>query len=167
MKPGLLLSVLFICALTCFGQPSAPELARQYRRTHEHQILSEFVNLLRIPNVASDNDNIRRNATFILMMMNRRGLNARLLESNDPKAPPAIYGEWITPGATRTLVFYAHYDGQPTDARQWTGSHPWEPMFRSAPLESGGNTISIDHKAPVNPQWSYTPDPPPMIRPAL
>ncbi len=86
--------------------------------------------------------------------MNRRGLNPRLLEVNNPDAPPAIYGEWFTPGATRTLVLYAHYDGQPTDAKQWTGSRPWEPLLRSASLEAGGKTLPITAKTkPIDPEW--------------
>jgi acetylornithine deacetylase/succinyl-diaminopimelate desuccinylase-like protein len=56
-------------------------------------------------------------------------------------APPAIFGELVTPGARTTLLFYAHYDGQPTNPATWTGSEPWTPVFRSASLEKGGHTI--------------------------
>src|SRR5438128_10465171 len=77
-----------------FGQSSV----KDYRRAHERQILLEFTRLLAIPNVASDRDNIRRNAEFILEMMQRRGLNPRLLETATKETPPAVYGEWKTPG---------------------------------------------------------------------
>src|SRR5688500_3443469 len=80
---------------------------REYRRTHEHEILREFLELLAIPNVASDRENIRRNAAAIVTMMQRRKLQPRLLEAADPSAPPAVYGEWNTPGAARTLILYA------------------------------------------------------------
>jgi acetylornithine deacetylase/succinyl-diaminopimelate desuccinylase-like protein len=153
MKPALLLVVLFVFAIPCVAQDNAHELARQYRQTHEHQILDEFVRLLSIPNVASDTINIRKNAALILGMMSRRGLNPRLLEASDPKAPPAIYGEWSTPGATRTLVFYAHYDGQPTDAKHWTGSRPWQPVFRSSALEAGGKTVVPIKSGTISPEW--------------
>jgi acetylornithine deacetylase/succinyl-diaminopimelate desuccinylase-like protein len=153
MKPGLLLAVLLVWAIPSLAQPNVHEVTRRYRQTHEHKILNEFVQLLSIPNVASDTINIRKNATFILGMMSRRGLNPRLLEANDPAAPPAIYGEWSTPGATRTLVFYAHYDGQPTDEKQWTGSRPWQPMFRSSALQAGGKTVVLIKSGRVNPEW--------------
>src|SRR5882724_4280889 len=65
-----------------------------YRRAHERQILDEFTRLLAIPNVASDKDNIRRNAQFIFEMMQRRGLNPQLLEAKSKDTPPAVYGEW-------------------------------------------------------------------------
>jgi acetylornithine deacetylase/succinyl-diaminopimelate desuccinylase-like protein len=28
---------------------------------------------------------------------------------------PAVYGEVLVPGAKQTLIFYAHYDGQPVN----------------------------------------------------
>jgi len=127
---------------------------REYRRANERQILQEFLALLSIPNVASDRTNIRRNATLIAEMLRRRGFNPQLLETQEASAPPVVFGEWRVPGATRTIVLYAHYDGQPTDASQWTGSHPWEPTLRSAPLEAGGVKISsMDLAKEINPEW--------------
>jgi acetylornithine deacetylase/succinyl-diaminopimelate desuccinylase-like protein len=114
---------------------------RRYREANEHRILSEFTQLLAIPNVAADSAGIRRNAEFITSMMERRGLSPRLLRARDKLAPPLLYGEWRVPNATRTIVFYAHYDGQPTDPSTWTGSGPWKPVFRSGPLDRGGKII--------------------------
>jgi acetylornithine deacetylase/succinyl-diaminopimelate desuccinylase-like protein len=105
-----------------------------------------------IPNVASDSQNIRRNAQFILEMMQRRGLNPRLLETASKETPPAVYGEWKTPGATHAIVIYAHYDGQPTDPKQWTGTLPWQPVWRSAALESGGKIVELPDGA-IDPEW--------------
>lgn len=144
-------------ALTLFLAPY-PALAdgpvREYRRAHEHEILKEFMELLAIPNVADDRKNIRRNAAAILAMMERRKLKPRLLEASNPAAPPAVYGEWNTPGATRTLIFYAHYDGQPTDPLQWTGTLPWQPVLRTAALEAAGKILPAPKaKEPINPEW--------------
>lgn len=126
---------------------------REYRKANETRLLNEFVQLLSIPNVASDTPNIRKNADYLVAEMQKRGLKARLLEAANNKVPPVVYGEWMTPGATRTIIFYAHYDGQPTDPADWTGSKPWEPVLRTASLEKGGKTISfpkadekIDHE---------------------
>lgn len=127
---------------------------RDYRRAHERQILDEFTRLLAIPNVAADRENIRKNAQFILEMMQRRGLNPRLLETASKETPPAVFGEWKIPGATRSIVFYAHYDGQPTDPKQWAGTLPWQPVWRSAALESGGKIVELPaESAPINPEW--------------
>lgn len=135
-----LLVLLTLLPLPVFAQ-TTQETVRNYRRANEHQILKEYLELLAIPNVASDLPNIRKNAEYISQMMRQRGLEPRLLEATTPNAPPAVYAEWKVPNAQRTLLVYAHYDGQPTDPRQWTGTHPWQPVFRDAALESGGQIV--------------------------
>jgi len=146
------LPVAIIVALAC-STAFTQSPVRDYRRANERQILSEFTRLLAIPNVASDRENIRKNAQLIVEMMQRRGLNPQLLETATKQSPPAVYGEWKTPGATHAVVFYAHYDGQPTDPKQWTGTLPWQPTWRSAALESGGVIISPGDDQPINPEW--------------
>jgi acetylornithine deacetylase/succinyl-diaminopimelate desuccinylase-like protein len=148
------LSALAVTLLLVQSLVLAQGSVRDYRRAHEHEILREFMELLAIPNVASDRENIRRNAAAILNLMQHRKLAPRLLETTDPSVPPVVYGEWKTPGATRTLIFYAHYDGQPTDPKQWTGTLPWQPVLRSAPLEAGGKILSAPSaNESINPEW--------------
>jgi acetylornithine deacetylase/succinyl-diaminopimelate desuccinylase-like protein len=126
---------------------------RVYRRAHERQIIDEFTRLLAIPNIASDRENIRRNAQFILEMMERRGLNPRLLETRSKETPPAVYGEWKVAGATRSIILYAHYDGQPVDPKQWTASPPFQPTWRTAAMESGGQVVSLPATGEINSEW--------------
>jgi acetylornithine deacetylase/succinyl-diaminopimelate desuccinylase-like protein len=153
----LFLSFAVICvAASAAASQSAGRghAVREYVSAHRHEILREFMDLLAIPNVASDRQNIRRNASAIMEMMRRRGLSPRLLEARTAGAPPAVYGELRTPGASRTLVFYAHYDGQPTDPRQWTGTEPWRPVLRTAALEAGGELTPLPRPgAVINPEW--------------
>ncbi|HEU4464003.1 MAG TPA: M20/M25/M40 family metallo-hydrolase, partial [Gemmatimonadota bacterium] len=102
-------------------------------------------------NVASDGPNIRRNADFILAMLRRRGLEARLLEV--PGSSPAVYGELRSPGARKTVVLYAHYDGQPVSGSGWE-SGPWEPVLRDGALEAGGRPIAWPAAgARFDPEW--------------
>ena len=152
LKPLLLLLLLFVGALSVFGQTTQDKV-REYRRANERTILRDYVDFLSLPNVASDIQNIRKNAAHIMEMMKRRGLDPRLLEVEN--VPPAVYAEWKTPGAQRTLIFYAHYDGQPTDPKQWTGTLPWQPVFRTAAIEAGGQILPDAAKAdgPINPEW--------------
>src|SRR5207253_65573 len=74
----------------------------------------------------------------LIGMLRRRGIEARLLET--PGAPPAVYGDLPSPGARRTVVVYAHYDGQPVDPAQWK-SPPWTPVLLDKPLEQGGREL--------------------------
>ena len=150
IRPLLLLVLL---SVPVFAQ-TTQEKVREYRRANEHQILREYLDFLSLPNVASDTKNINRNAARIMEMMQQRGLTPRLLEGPTGDTPPAVYSEWKTPGAQRTLLFYAHYDGQPTDPKQWTNSLPWQPVFRTAALEAGGNIVPIPNAGTqIDPQW--------------
>src|SRR5689334_9524958 len=117
---------------------AARAAARKYREAHEADIAREFADLLAIPNVASDSVNIRRNTAAVIELLRRRGVSARALEGDG--GPPAVYGELRTPGAARTVVFYAHYDGQPVDPAQWTGA-PFTPVFRDGSLAAGAKVI--------------------------
>ena len=139
---------------TALAQTTTQTKVRQFRSANEHRIVREFLSLLAIPNVASDTPNVRKNAELIVEMMKQRGLNPRLLEAQSPNVPPVVYGEWKTPNASRTLVLYAHYDGQPTDPKQWTGTLPWEPVFRTAASEAGGQIVSLpgDNQS-INSEW--------------
>src|SRR5258706_10743392 len=111
----------FICGYFCALLVTLPMVTmaqssvRDYRRAHERQIIDEFTSLLAIPNIASDAPNIRRNSQFIFEMMQRRGLNPQVLEAKSKTTPPAVYGEWRVAGANHSVIFYAHYDGQPVD----------------------------------------------------
>ncbi len=127
---------------------------RDYRVANEHRILGEFVDLLAIPNVAADTPNIRRNAEALMAMMERRGLAPRLLEGGDPKVPPVVYGEWKVPGAKKTIVLYAHYDGQPTVAAKWAASPPWQPTLRTHAMEAGGTILPMPVAGEkIDPEW--------------
>lgn len=120
---------------------AARAAARVYREQHEGAILTEFAELLALPNLASDSVGIWRNANHLLTMLERRGFTNRQLLTV-PGGPPSVYGELSSPGATKTLVLYAHYDGQPVKAEDWT-SPPWQPVLRTAEPKEGGRVIPI------------------------
>jgi len=121
----LLRPVVALAALAAPAAANPPEWVAANRDA----LLAEYLELLAIPNIASNRADIRRNAGHIVAMMQRRGLSPRLLESEDGEAPPLVYGEWLVPGATRTLVLYAHYDGQPVTPSAWTVTQPFAPRI--------------------------------------
>ena len=141
-----------VIALACLAMPVATTAQsvetsalrnqiRAYSTARDAEIIRELSNFLAIPNLASDEANIRRNAAHLMRMMEARGISARLLES-PAGGPPAVFGELRTPGATRTIVLYAHYDGQPVDTARWTNP-PWQPTLRDKALDAGGAVIPI------------------------
>jgi len=125
----------------------AVEVARDWRVKHEQGIVDEFVELLAIPNVASDTENIRKNANHISGILKKRDFEVQLLELEG--SPPVVFAELPSPGATKTLMIYIHYDGQPVNATDWA-SDPWTPVLRDAPVEAGGKVIPLI--APFDPE---------------
>ena len=123
----VLASILFIPALIS-AQTTPKAAADQYRTGHEQQILQEFTSLLAIPNVADDKANIRRNADTLAQALEKRHVAAKLLEA--PGANPVVYGEIKTPGAKHTIVFYAHYNGQPVTPEDWETKAPFTPVTK-------------------------------------
>ena len=127
------------------------EVARTYREAHEVQIVRNYAEFLTYPNRARDVEDVTRAASYIRDRMIDAGVEARLLTIDG--APPLVYGEWIVPGATRTLGIYAHYDGQPVDPTNWTHP-PFEPVLYTASMEAGGRPrpLPADGEA-VDPEW--------------
>lgn len=150
------LSIFFLVALSTslFAQSQAVKVAQEYRDDNAHSILENYLEFLSIPNVASDIENIHKNAEWIMNAFEERGAEMELLTlPGQPDVPPVIYGELNTPGAERTLILYVHYDGQPADLKNWTHS-PWEPTLYSASMENGGEPIDFPQADErINPEW--------------
>jgi acetylornithine deacetylase/succinyl-diaminopimelate desuccinylase-like protein len=159
MKKFALLSLLLLvpgwtAALAQTYTPSNPaaRAARVWRTQHEQAIMDEFFELLSLPNVSRDTKDVLRNADAIAKMMALRNLAPR--QVSIPGANPVVFGEIRTPGATRTIVFYAHYDGQPLDPKEWA-SPPFSPVIRPssrAPFNPESRIYArsaADDKAPI------------------
>jgi acetylornithine deacetylase/succinyl-diaminopimelate desuccinylase-like protein len=140
----ILVAAVFVCP--AMGQKPAPiastqvvQEVRDYRTDHEDRIVRELAEFLAIPNVASDTANIQKNAEHLVEMLEARGIETHLLPITG--RGPVVFGKLIAPEATRTVIFYAHYDGQPVDPAAWTDGTPFEPVLRSAAIEVGGKRI--------------------------
>ena len=126
----------------------------QWRETHERAIVAR---VHRPARDAQPRARCRRHS------QERRGGLRRCWRSaasrracwKSPGAPPVVYGEIAAPGATRTIVFYAHYDGQPLDPKEWA-TPPWQPVLRDRPLEKDGRPIPLPAPARSIPSGGST-----------
>ncbi|MCU0650174.1 MAG: M20/M25/M40 family metallo-hydrolase, partial [Gemmatimonadaceae bacterium] len=146
-------ALLLATALPAAAQPVDPLVTtvRAYRMSHAREILERFAAFLALPNEANDSVNIRRNADFLMTELARRGIATRRLES--PGAPPAVYGELRVPGAKRTVLLYAHYDGQPVRAIEWK-TNAWQPVLLDGRLEDGAREHPLtDGADPSRESW--------------
>jgi acetylornithine deacetylase/succinyl-diaminopimelate desuccinylase-like protein len=133
------LTALLVCAggLTLSGQLRQP--VESFVAANQQAIVSELVELLSIPNVAADRDNIRRNASLLRDLFLKRGFAVETLETS---GNPLVFAELRAPSAQRTILFYAHYDGQPVEPKAWNQPSPFTPVMRSRRMEDGGEDIA-------------------------
>src|ERR1700756_5642948 len=155
--------VCFTSLLAAFSQPVLAEPAippnqvvqevRQYRLANEDRIVRELTEFLAIPNVAADTENIQKNAAHLVEMLEARGIETHLLPISG--RGPVVFGKLNAPDAKRTVIFYAHYDGQPVDPAAWTDGKPFEPALRTDAIEAGGKRIPFpeNHPCTYNDNW--------------
>ena len=144
--------LLLFCALWTTAAVAAPSLHDQvdaWRQVHERQIVGEFADFLALPDVATNVPDIEANAKLLMKMIEARGLKARILSAG-AGTPPAVYAELKVPGAKHTVVYYAHYDGQPVTPSQWR-SPPFTPVMRDGP--DGKDVDWRKTTGPLDPEW--------------
>ncbi|HET9212876.1 MAG TPA: M20/M25/M40 family metallo-hydrolase [Thermoanaerobaculia bacterium] len=145
-------ALLLAAAVAANAQDPVRDKVRAYRVAHEKEIVGELAGLLALPNVATRVADVERNADHLTAMLERRGFAVQRLSAG-PGTPPAVYGELRVPGAMRTLMFYAHYDGQPVGQKGWL-SDPFKPVLRSGPLGPGVKEIDLASvTGPLDSEW--------------
>jgi acetylornithine deacetylase/succinyl-diaminopimelate desuccinylase-like protein len=117
-------------------------------------IVDELTTFLRLPNTNADKQAIQANAEALRSMWEKRGATVSFLPGEGgpyvfadlPQALPAAGGEILT------VLFYAHYDGQPVDPTRWQMTAPFEPLL-TGPLEDPETRIyarsASDDKSPI------------------
>lgn len=145
------LSLYALSGAVSSAQGGSPrDTVRLWRKAHEKAIVADFVTLLSMPNVATNVADIEKNAAFIEDQLKARGFETRLLTA-EPGTPPSIFAEMKVPSAKRTVIFYAHYDGQPIGQKGWI-SNPFQPSIRNE-LPEAGVVDWQNSSGPLNPDW--------------
>ena len=153
----VLIAVLPVAAVMAQSPAAKPAVGpaqvaaqvRQYRIKNEDRIVRELTEFLSIPNVASDTANIQKNASHLVEMLEARGIETHLLPISG--RGPVVFGKLTTPEAKHSVIFYAHYDGQPVDPAAWTDGKPFEPALRTNSIEAGGKRVAFPEKGAGGP----------------
>jgi acetylornithine deacetylase/succinyl-diaminopimelate desuccinylase-like protein len=141
---------ILLPALLLAAASAAPPLdARQLERATMARLadeqtrpgLHELAQFLSIPNVAADTANIRRNAEWLQAAFAARGFEARILPTD---GNPLVWAERRWPGNDRTVLFYAHFDGQPVDAGRWAQPDPFVPVLKEPTADGAFRIIPMD-----------------------
>jgi acetylornithine deacetylase/succinyl-diaminopimelate desuccinylase-like protein len=138
-----------VLASGAFGASLRDEV-RAYRVAHEKEVVKDFITLLAMPNVATVVPDVEKNAAYIEGLLKARGFSTKILAA-EPGTPPSVFAELRTPGATRTVLYYAHYDGQPVSQKGWI-TEPFKPSMRTALPEA--RPVDWQGKVgPMDPDW--------------
>lgn len=98
---------------------------REWRAKNERQIVGELMQLVSLPNIASNKADIVKNADLLTTMFERRGFAVRRIAT---PGSPIVFAERVAASPRGALTFYFHYDGQPTEAKDWTIGQPFAPV---------------------------------------
>lgn len=144
-----------LISLSLNAQRPDQQTLQQFVEENNGPILSEFTRFLYLPNLAADPAGQEKTAAFIMEMMQKRGIQqVQLLNASTANVPPAVYGEVLVPGATKTIVFYAHYDGQPVNPAQWApGLSPFVPKLFTHSISKGGANIPFPENGRYQNDW--------------
>ncbi len=148
---AVLVAVVIGVAVPRAQSPALRSDVEAWVSSHQRQVVGELTDLLAIPNSAADRPNIARNVEALRATLAKRGFRTEALQT---AGNPLVYGELAVPGAKRTVLFYAHYDGQPVDAKGWKQPSPFTPVLRDGRLEEGAREIpDLAGRTTFEPNW--------------
>jgi acetylornithine deacetylase/succinyl-diaminopimelate desuccinylase-like protein len=128
-KLTLILLILVLPAAGADARAWDDEVTRAAQRN-----FAEYLDLLAIPNVADDAADIRRNAAFLQRAFEKRGFRTKLL--NNPAERPLVFAQLAaSKSGAKTILFYAHFDGQPVIPDEWAQESPFEPVVKRRDAE--------------------------------
>lgn len=118
----------------------------QHNDIHGPTMLREFREFLSLPNVSTIHDDMVINAEWIEQYIAQRGFRSKIVTAG--RAPYVIASRHIDDSAP-TLLIYAHFDGQPVEASNWS-SPPFSPT-----LKANGAVLDWDKAlaGKLNPEW--------------
>jgi acetylornithine deacetylase/succinyl-diaminopimelate desuccinylase-like protein len=148
---GLLSCIAFLGLLPAHAADLRSQID-QYRLAHEAAIVGEIDALTRLKSVAADPAGLIATAHWLENALKTRGFEVSELATG-PSSAPAVFGYLKTAGARRTVVFYAHYDGQPVTPAQWS-SDPFTPVMRANALSPDAHEVDWKKSTPpFDPEW--------------
>jgi len=152
---GVFALLLVFCATSGYaGEQNGGQIREQvrlYRSQNEVEILRELAALVALPNTASNLQDMERGAEHLTGLLESRRFDVKLLRAEG--GPPVVFGQRLSDQAKQTVVFYAHYDGQPVVPELWA-SHPFEVVVRTGRFEDDARAVPFDSlESPINPEW--------------
>ncbi|MGA8903646.1 MAG: M20/M25/M40 family metallo-hydrolase [Candidatus Bathyarchaeia archaeon] len=111
-----------------------------YVASNRDKMLEDFRTLLRQPSVSAQGRGIRECANLVERFMRGSGMETELVE--EPEGNPVLLGNVTTSKSKRTLLFYGHYDVQPTEPLEEWKSDPFGAEMKDGKIFARGASDS-------------------------
>lgn len=113
--------------------------------------LPEFYELLSIPNVASQHQDIEKNIVWCESAFAKRGFTTQRLNTT---TVPLLLAERKVKKSAKTVLIYLQIDGQPVNPALWDQESPWTPVLKEQDNLGKWNIINNDKlKGDINRDW--------------
>jgi len=143
-------ALFFVVGTTTARASDVRQAVDAWRAAHEASIIAGLESLTRLRSVAADPQGLTAAAQALSAQLAARDFSVRVLSAGKG-APPLLYAERLQDGATRTVIFYAHYDGQPVTPSDWS-SDPFVPVLRAGARLSDP-VVAVTPKTAFDPEW--------------
>lgn len=151
MKYGIRLLPIVLCILMTVPTVGQTNWSGQVDAVMP-SVLERHREIVAIPNVAADHDDMLRNAEYMKQAFGNLGFSISLLEST---SLPVFLAEKVVDPKLKTLLFYFHLDGQPVNPENWTQEDPFTPVLRKQ--SSSGDWVDLPwssvREEPIDPEW--------------
>ena len=153
MKPlAILLPLLLLLPNPLLhAQTGSYSSVRDWRADHERQLIDTYLELLRLPNVASNDGDVSANAALLTRLFAERGFTVSTSAERYPAdaRAPVVFARYTATNPLGTLLLYIHYDGQPVTESEWTHCPPFDPCLVG---DNGAMALTADLRS-FDPQW--------------
>ena len=140
------LACSFVVAGSAARADTAGDAVSRHLELNGAQVLREFRDFLSLANVSTADADMQANAQWIVDYVGQRGFTSEVVSAG---RSPYVLAERKVDGAEKTLLIYAHFDGQPVEPANWA-TPPFEPT-----LKADGQPVdweAIDG-GPINKEW--------------
>lgn len=151
MHKSSLYSLILVAALfqSVAVKAETPSDINAYTHANEKQILQDFIEFLAIPNISATPADMFKNSDWITAYIAKRGFISEVVTAG---RAPYILAEKRVLGASKTILIYAHFDGQPVEPANWA-TPPFTPTLIDKPIELGGKPVNWDGQSALSPEW--------------
>lgn len=151
MKFLVMKYTLLFLSLLSFTAPAQQSALDKLAEKSAIASIPEFYELLSLPNVASQQNDIEKNILWCEKAFAERGFSTQRLST---ATVPLLLAERKVKKPAKTVLIYLQIDGQPVNPALWDQESPWKPVLKEQDSQGKWNIIPEDKlKENINRDW--------------